>query len=306
MPKLARILVAAAWLGLMTCGPYPEAGVEVLGGPDSPHLREAVAELTAGLAPGPVYLHLVSDRDASEDIRRRLRTRRPPLLIVLGTAPLTLIAPVEKKVPIVFALVGNPYFTGVAAEPRQPHLHQENVTGIFSPPPVAQALEQGAKLLGPRPWGLIYDPLEGASLEIKEKFATLAPAFGITPLTAAASDVAGDKAALQKLLSRGAQVMYLPPTKSAGRYGSKLLELGRCRRIMVVSSHPDLRGKGAILQVTLDYRRLGEEVAVLARRLLSGEAPAGIPLMEKVPLRITADESLLAYWSGYPPAGRRW
>ena len=234
-----------------------------------------------------------------------MRARRPPLMIILGTAALSLAAPVEKRTPLVFAMVANPYFTGAAYDPQHPEVHQRNVTGIASPPPVAAALEQGAKLFGSRPWGLIFDPLDGASLEIKGQFETLAPKFGLTPLTESASDAAGDRQALARLLAKGAKVLYLAPVTSAGRFGPMLLEMGRRRRIMVVSSHPELPEDGAILRVVLDYRRLGEEAAGLAKRLLAGEAPARIPIVEKMPLKIAVDESLLNYWSGYPPAAPR-
>jgi ABC-type uncharacterized transport system substrate-binding protein len=265
-------------------------------------MREVVAELKAGLEPRPVHVTLVSEISSrgNEELRR-VRTRRPPVLIILGTAALTLAAPVEKKIPLVFAMVANPYFTGAAPDSQHPEIHQRNITGIASPPPVAAALEQGAKLLGPRPWGLIYDPLDGASLEIKGQFESLAPKFGLSPLTEAASDVPSDRQALDKLLAKGAKMLYLPPATSAGRYGPMLLDLGRQRRLMVVSSHPELPGEGAILRVMIDYRRLGEEAAVLVKRLLAGEAPAQIPIMEKTPLQVDADESLLNFWSGYPP-----
>jgi ABC-type uncharacterized transport system substrate-binding protein len=299
------MLVASALLGLMACGPALDAPIEVFGAPDSPRLRQAAAGVQAGLEPRPVRLTLVGEVNSEgEAALDRIRTRRPPVLIVLGTAALSLAVPVEKKIPLVFALVGNPYFTGAAPDPRQPQIHQGNVTGIASPPPVAAALEQGARLLGPRPWGLIFDPLDGASLEIKEQFQSLAPKFGLTPLTQAASDAAGDARALEALLDQGASVLYLPPTASAGRYGPLLLDLGRRRQIMVVSSHPELPVEGAVLRVMLDYRRLGEEAAALARRILGGESPAGIPIAEKTPLHISASEPLLNFWSGYPPARR--
>ncbi len=303
MSAFSIVLVAIMLLGLWTCGPSPEDPVEVFGGPDSPRFRKAVEGLQAGLKPRAVRVTLVEDVSSrGEEALRQVRARRPPLIIVLGTAALSLAAPAEKRIPLVFALVGNPYFTGAAPDPRRPEIHQQNVTGIASPPPVAAALEQGAKLLGPRPWGLIYDPLDGASLEIKGQFESLAAGFGLIPFTEAASDAAGDRQALGRLLIRGAKVFYLPPTSSGGRYGPILLQMGRQRRLLVVSSHPELPGEGAILRVVLDYRRLGEEAAVLAKRLLAGEAPARIPIVEKQPLKIAADDALLTFWGGYPPA----
>jgi ABC-type uncharacterized transport system substrate-binding protein len=264
-------------------------------------MAEVVAALKAGLEPRPVRVTLVSPATAGDEALRRVRARRPPLIIVLGTGALTLAARAEKQIPLVFAMVGNPYFTGAAPDARHPEIHQRNLTGIASPPPIAAALEQGAKLMGPRPWGLIYDPLDGASLEIKERFEALAPTYGLTPMTEAASDASDDRRALDRLMVRGAHVLYVPPATSATRYGPMLLELGRRRRLMVVSGYPELPAQGAILRITIDYRRLGEEAAAMARRVLARESPAGIPIVENTPISIAVDESLLNFWSGYPP-----
>ncbi len=306
MAAWTLIFPALTIFALLGCGASPDSPIEVFGAPDSPRLQQVVAGLRTGLAPRPLKLTLLSPADAEgADRLKQVRSRRPSLIIVLGTPALMLTAPAEKKIPVVFAMVANPYFTGAAYDPQRPEVHQRNVTGISTPPPVAAALEQGARLLGPRPWGLIYDPLDGASLEIKEKFESLAPKFGLTPLVEGSAEAADDRQALDRLRRRGVKVLYLPPTVSAGRYGPLLLEMGRRRQIMVVSGHPELSGKGAILRVATDYRRLGEETAVLAKRILSGQEPVNIPIAEESPLAISADEVLLNFWSGYPPASPR-
>jgi putative ABC transport system substrate-binding protein len=197
-------------------------------------------------------------------------------------------------------MVANLYVTGVAEDPEHPEIHQKNITGIASPPPVQAALEQGARLLGEESWGLLYDPREGQAVEVAQIFTKTAPEYGLTPLTETSSDAATDLPALEKLISRGARVLYLPPTATASRYAPLILSWGRKRRVKVVSSHPEVEHQGAILWVALDYRTLGSEAASLALRVLGGESPENIPLIEKMPLQIEADEGLLLHWSGYP------
>jgi putative ABC transport system substrate-binding protein len=214
------------------------------------------------------------------------------------------VAPVEKVTPVVFAMVANPYVTGAADNPSHPDIHQKNITGITSPPPVGPALEQGGRLLGPGSWGMLYDPGEGQAVEVAELFTKLAPKYGLTPLTATSTEAATDQAALRTLVSRGAQVLYLPPTAGAARYAATLLAWGRERRVRVVSSQPEVDHKGALLWVALDYQALGKEAAALAKRVLAGENPEKIPITESMPLRVAADEGLIQYWSGYPGATR--
>ncbi len=288
------------------CGPRPDKPVVVFGSPDSPRLRQVLAGLRAGLAPRSLEVVTVPEfGPEGQEVLNRLRARRPPLLVVLGSPALLRVAPVEKRLPVVFAMVADPYALGVADDPRQPDIHQKNLTGIASPPPVGAALDQGARLLGPGVWGLLYDPGEGQAVEVARLFAELAPRHGLTPLLETSREAAADLPALEKLLSRGARVLYLPPTATAARYAPLMLSWGRDRRVMVVSSHPEIDPKGSVLRVTLDYEALGREAASLVKRVLTGENPERIPLMQKTPLVIEADDGLLRHWSGYPGASDR-
>ena len=263
-------------------------------------MRQAIAWLEAGLGQGKLEVVCVPEfGPQGEEELRRVRNRRPRLLIALGTPALLRVAPAEKKAPVIFALVANPYFTGAAYEPEKPEIHQENLTGIASPPPLSEALEQGASLLGRRAWGLLYDPNDGAAVELKERFLNEAPAYRIKPLTAPSSDQATDRQGLESLRAQGARVIYLAPAASAARYAPLILDWGKKRRVMVVSGNPEFH-QGALLWVTLDYRQLGEETAALAKRVLNGEPPAKIPIAEKTPIKVQVDEKLLRHWSGYP------
>lgn len=299
--RLARL---AAFLLLFFaaahCGPSPASPIFIFCSPDSPRMQQAIDGLRAGLGGEKLEVVCVPELGGQgEEELRRLRLQPLRLLVVLGTPALLRVAPVEKSVPVVFGLVANPYFTGVVSDPQHPEIHQANVTGVASPPPLDAALEQGAGLLGARSWGMLYDPNDGVAVELKERFLKEAPASGLRPLTVAAGDAAGDRRGLERLLNQGARVIYLPPAPSAARYAPLLLAWGRERRVMVVSGHPEFH-RGAILWVTLDYRRLGEETATLARWVLAGESPEKIPIAEKTPLKIEADEGLLRKWSGYP------
>jgi putative ABC transport system substrate-binding protein len=199
--------------------------------------------------------------------------------------------------------VADPYFTGAAYGPEHPEEHQENLTGIASPAPLEAALKQGTGLLGGGSWGLLYDPTDGVAVALAQEFGQTASQFGIQLLSEISSGAATDRQALKRLLSRGAKVIYLPPAGSAGRYAPLVLEQGRQRKVMVVSSYPEGPHQGSLLWVALDYRKLGEETAALVQRVLKGEAPKKIPIATSTPLKVEVDEKLLKHWSGYPGKG---
>ena len=290
------LLLALAW----GCGPSAPDHIIVFCSPDSPRMRQAIEGLEANLGEPLEVICVPEFGDEGREELRRLRQRRPRLLVALGTPALMRVARGEKNIPVVFALVANPYFTGAAYEPDHPEDHQEYITGLASPPPLTAAWEQGASLLGPAPWGLLYDPNDGVAVEVAARFTQEAPRFGLKPLTEEGTDAASDARGLERLLARGAKVIYLPPVPSAQRYGAGVLKWGREGKVLVVSGHPELPRQGAVLWVALDYRRLGEETAALARRVLQGEAPKKIAIRETTPLKVEVDEALLRRWSGYP------
>jgi ABC-type uncharacterized transport system substrate-binding protein len=302
--SILKILLLGLSLSLLAaCGSGPEAAnpIVIFGSPDSPRLRQAVAGLQAKLGPGPVEVVLVPEFGSEgRETLQRLRKTRPRLLVVLGTPALLLTAPLEKKIPVVFGLVAEPYFTGAAYDPAHPEDHQENVTGIASPAPLAAALQHGVSLLGPLSWGLLYDPTDGVAADLVRRFESEADRLGVRALTETSAAAATDADALARLRQRGAKVIYLPPAASAARYAPLVLEAGRQMKVRVVSSLPEGTDKGAVLRVALDYHKLGEDIGDLARRVLAGEAPKAIPIVEQTPLKVEVDETLARKWSGYP------
>jgi len=296
------ILFLALALAAWGCRPSRQAPVVIFCSPDSPRMRQAIASLEENLQDLPLKVMCApdSDREIREQLERA-RQLRPRLLVVLGTPALLQVAPVEKSTPVVFALVANPYFTKAAYAAAHPENHQENVTGIASPPPLEAALKEGSGLLGGAPWGLLYDPTDGVAADLAREFGQLAPGLGIKPLIEESRAAATDRPQLERLLARGARVIYLPPAASAARYAPLLLDWGRRLKVMVVSGYPEGSHRGALLWLALDYHRLGAEAAALARRVLRGESPQSIPIAQMTPITMEVDEDLLRRWSGYPP-----
>uniref|UniRef100_A0A7C5ALK8 ABC transporter substrate-binding protein n=1 Tax=Desulfobacca acetoxidans TaxID=60893 RepID=A0A7C5ALK8_9BACT len=286
---------------LAGCSPYSGKPLVVFASPLSLKVNQVVEALKAGLAPRELeVLYAPEFGPEGEGVLAQLRKKNPGLIIALGSPALLRLAALEKRTPVVFGMVANPYILGVAHDPQHPEIHQKNITGLTSPPPVKAALEQGAKLFGPCPWGLLYDPGEGMAAELAQLFVSLAPKFGLIPLLETSTEAQGDLAAMSRLQKRGARVLYLPPTATAARYAPLAMSWGRAGRVLVVSSLPQDEPRGAVLRVTLDYQALGQEIAVLVRKVLAGEKPEFLPIRESSPLKIVVDEALWRHWQAYP------
>lgn len=244
------------------------------------------------------------DYPTGEILIRQLAAEKLQLLVVLGSQALALTAPMIKKTPVVFAMVADPYHTGAAYNKAHPEDHQDNITGIASPPPLEEAIRQGLTLFpAKRHWGLLYDPFEGPSVELKQNFAALAQAAGLK-LTALESSAAQVEQAFYALQHQGAQVIFIPPDQFSRQYSQPLATMGQARRFVVINGNPRLDNKGAVLSVTLNYEALGEQAARLGQRVLGGEKPKGIPIIQASPAQVDVHDSLLNAWAGYPPGKR--
>ena len=148
--RKSLIFLTLTLLAIWGCGPAASNPIVVFGSPDSPRMQQAIAALRKNLQDAPLEVVCAPEfGDALKASLRRIQQLKPRLLVVLGTPALMAVAPVEKHLPVVFALVADPYFTGAAYAPGHPEEHQENLTGLASPAPLEAALKAGGRPPGP-------------------------------------------------------------------------------------------------------------------------------------------------------------
>lgn len=299
-----------AWLGLWlvilsalpACRSEPATPVKIFCWDLTPATVEVIRGLETGLGETLPVVTAAGSYETGAKLVRQLRRQNLKLLLVLGTPALILTAPEIKETPVVFAMVADPYQTGAAYHPDQPEDHQANITGLASPPPVAAAFENLLRLFPTKKhWGLIYDPADGSSQELRQLCLKEAATLGLTLTVISWRDQPSAPAAVQALMAQGVEVAFIPPDQAADRYAAELLAAGQNRRLLVVNGNPRLAGGGAVLSLTLDYEALGREAATLAKQVLAGKNPKSLPIQKAIPIRVSYNEDLLVRWLGYPP-----
>src|SRR5271157_6638362 len=119
--RKSSIFLILTLLAIGGCGPAAANPILVFCSPDSPRMQQAVAALRENLPATPLEVVCVPEfGDELKASLRRIQQLKPRLLVVLGTPALMAVAPVEKHLPVVFALVADPYFTGAAYGPERP------------------------------------------------------------------------------------------------------------------------------------------------------------------------------------------
>jgi putative ABC transport system substrate-binding protein len=300
------ILILALLLALASQTAAAPDAIKVFCGDQSPATQEVIHGLEQVLQrPLPVVTAAAGLRQA-EAQAQQLAQEKLAVLVVLHTKTLKVVAPRIKKTPVVFAMVADPFQTGAAYDQARPEEHQENITGLASPPPLAEAQQQARRLLPHLShWGLVYHPGEGPSVELFWRFQTLAQENGLQLTARPAATPEAAQAALADLRRQGVQIFFLPPDQFSSTYAPTLLAWGQQQAAVVVNGNPRLTTPGAVLRVTLDYAAVGQEAGRLVQRLLRGESPRQIPIATFSPPRLMVDEALLARWAGYPPSRQR-
>ena len=304
MKKKYLLVVLVPLMVLLYLGRQTDAKdtIEVFCWDLTPQAKAVLSGLERGLEQTLPVADAAGNYDHGEILLKELAQKQLRLMIVLGTQALTLTAPKIKKGLVVFAMVADPFHTGAAYNKDHPDDHQENITGIASPPPLEEAIRKAGQLFpAKRHWGLLYDPSEGPSVELKQNFAALAQSAGLKLTALAARSGSEAIAALNELRKKDIQVVFIPPDQFSQNYAQHLMALGLERRFVVVNGNPRIDSRGAVLSVTLNYEIIGEQAAQLVQRLLSGEKSGTIPIIQASPAQVEVDESLLTNWAGYPP-----
>jgi ABC-type uncharacterized transport system substrate-binding protein len=298
------LIVLVSLVVLLSSGRQSDAkdAIEVFCWNLTPQVKAVLSGLERVLEQTLPVADAAGNYDRGEVLLKELAQKQPRLIIVLGTQALSLTAPKIKKGLVVFAMVADPYHTGAAYNKDHPDDHQGNIIGIASPPPLEEAIQKAGQFFpAKRHWGLLYDPAEGPSVELKQNFAALAQAAGLKLTALAAGSDSEATAALKELSQKGIQVIFMPPDQFSKNYAQHLMALGLERRFVVVNGNPRLDRRGAVLSVTLNYEAIGEQAAQLVQRVLNGEKPGAIPIIQASPAQVEVDESLLTDWAGYPP-----
>jgi putative tryptophan/tyrosine transport system substrate-binding protein len=298
------LIVLVSLVVLLSSGRQSDAkdAIEVFCWDLTPQAKAVLSGLERVLGQTLPVAEAAGNYDHGEVLLKELAQKQPRLIIVLGTQALSLTAPKIKKGLVVFAMVADPYHTGAAYNKDHPDDHHENIVGIASPPPLEEAIQKAGQFFpAKRHWGLLYDPSEGPSVELKQNFAALAQSAGLKLTALAAGTGAEAIAALNELRRQGVQVIFVPPDQFSKNYAQHLMTLGLERRFLVVNGNPRLDRRGAVLSVTLNYETIGEQAAQLVQRVLNGEKTGAIPIIQASPAQVEVDESLLTSWAGYPP-----
>ncbi|MCH1571905.1 MAG: ABC transporter substrate-binding protein, partial [Longimicrobiales bacterium] len=213
-----------------------------------------------------------------------LQSRQSDLMLTLSTPALQTALRRDRGIPIVFAMVSNPFIVGAGTSDDD---HVAAVTGSYLNQPIEEMLDIVQDLFPEaRKLGTLYTPAEINSEFNKDQLVERAGSRGyeveVVPI-ATAADVVDASIALAS--TRPDLWVQITDNLISSSFPAVMSAADR-QRIPVVTFSPTAKEYGPLLVVARDYFDAGREAGLLAARVLRGESVANIPFQPTTSVKI--------------------
>lgn len=209
------------------------------------------------------------------------------LLLTFSTPSLQAAMRRTSDVPIVFTLVANAVAAGAGKNDTD---HQPNVTGVYLMGAYAELLDVIAEVLPrARRLGSLYVPAEVNTVFHRDRMLEVTRDRGYSLATVAANTSSEVPDASLSLASMDIEVIsQLPGNLTSAAFPSLAQAARRARLPIFAFATSQARG-GAVVTVARDYDDGGRESALMAARVMRGEAIATMPFQEVKTTKISVN-----------------
>ena len=208
---------------------------------------------------------------------KNLESSDRDLIFVMTTPVLGGACSLVRNKPVVFSAVTDPVAAG-AGKSLDDHL--PGVTGTGSFPPVQDMVDAIRQIL-PRAKkiGTIYNASEANSVKVIGVARDIFRAAGFTleEVTVASSSELGTAA--QALVARGVDAIYTQTDNTVMQGFDAVIQVSRDAELPLFTDDPLAARRGALACVGLGFRQPGVVAGGMAARILCGESPGSIPML---------------------------
>jgi len=212
----------------------------------------------------------------------------PAILQTLDAAEVDLIVPMTtpvisgacamvKRKPVVLTYCFDPLAAGVGTTFTN---HLPFITGVGSFPPVPELVDALRRTLpDASSIGTVYNASEANSTKVVGVARGLFKAKGIELAEVTVGTSADVFQAAEALVARGVKAIYIPGDNTVLQGFEAVVKVAQEARLPVFVDDPDMARRGATACVGLGFYAPGFAAATPIGRVLNGEKPAGIPLV---------------------------
>jgi len=233
-------------------------------------------------------------------IARQVTTGEFEMVITSSTPSMQAVANANRdgRVMHVFTLVADPFSAGVGLDREHPLKHPARLVGQGSFLPVAESFAIARRALpGLSRVGVAWNPAESNSEAFTKKAREACRDLGITLLEANVDTSAAVTEAVQSLVSRGVQAIWIGGDNTMLSTIGSVIATARASGIPVFTITPGAPDRGTLFDVGLDFRELGRLGGLLAAQILKGADASVVPIrdvLDLVPKEIVVNTTALA------------
>jgi ABC-type uncharacterized transport system substrate-binding protein len=289
---LASAILLVADLGRRTRGPGTLPRIAILQHANTPVLDDGIDGILDGLAERGFRdgenmviqrFNAQGDMPTGISIAQQVTAGDFDLVITSSTPSMQAVANNnrEGRVRHVFAIVADPYAAGIGLDPNDPLNHPAHIVGQGVMAPVEESFRLAKDAFpGLKTIGLAWNPSEANSLV----FTTLARAatqkLGITLLEANVDTTSAVSEAVNSLVSRGAQAIWIGGDNTVIAAVDLVVALGRRAGVPVMSVLPGKPDRGTLFDLGPNFFEAGRQAGFLVADVLEGADMATIPIRD--------------------------
>ncbi len=182
-----------------------------------------------------------------------------------------------KETPAVFVYTYDPISAGAGKDFEH---HLPKMTGVASFPSIEKTMKVLRELVpGVKSVGTVYNASEANSIRAVGEARKLLEPAGIKLEEVTISSTADITLATQSLLARNPQAIWLTGDNTVLQALDGVLGPAGRAKIPVVLNDPEFIDRGAVAAVGIGWTASGKMAGRMAARVLRGENPAGIPIV---------------------------
>jgi putative ABC transport system substrate-binding protein len=225
------------------------------------------------------------DMATATAIAREITDGRYDLVLTSSTPSMQAVANANKagRTLHVFGLVADPFSADVGLDPNNPLHHPRHLVGYGIRLPAGEAFRMARRVFpGLKAVGAAWNPAEANSRMFLGMARAACQELGIELLEANVESSAGVREAINSLIGRGAQAVWVGGDNTVNSAQDTVLLAARPARIPVFSISPGDPERGTLFDLGLDFYEAGRLCGVLAAEILHGADPAQIPIRDSV------------------------
>lgn len=212
------------------------------------------------------------------------------LIVPLSTPCLAAACTVVKRKPVTFVYVYDPIAAGAGKSWTE---HLGHVTGVGSFPELEETFQVIRQLVPQvRSVGTLYNSSEANSRKAMEVAREACRRMGLKLEEVAITGTSEVYQGAQVLATRSIQALWITGDNTALQAFSAIAKVAADNRLPLIINDPEFVGKGALAAVGIGWYRSGFEAAKIASRVLRGESPRNIPMINVVEKQLVLNHAV--------------